>query len=223
MPETEDRPTLASFLADVRGDAVAAARSRDPAAIDAHQIAARGALAARFDRLPRFLDPTGDTPSRGFLASCGFTVHADLDDLMLGVVPPPGWGISASNQPNWCDVRDGRGNRRFRVFLKAAHYDRQAYIATTCRFDIGVALLDADGNARTDGGKPALVGFVVNDRVTDAHAWAGDLLPYDNARSPDAEVRDGHMALLDAQESAAKLWLTARHPAWRDPAACWDD
>ena len=62
------------------------------------------------------------------LAVLGFKLgdHVDGDDLFRYAILPDGWSKRGTDHDMWSEIVDASGEVRFRVFYKAAFYDRHA-------------------------------------------------------------------------------------------------
>ena len=67
--------------------------------------------------------------TREQLTEIGFLFGDDIDDLFVRCSLPPGWKKVATSHTMWCRIVDGTGKTRAEIFLKAAFYDRKAFLS----------------------------------------------------------------------------------------------
>jgi len=132
------------------------------------------------------------------------------DDLFIDVKLPDGWTRCRSTEDSRTSyVCDAVGNKRVRVWYKAASYDRKAYATVLRRFGV-----QARGfNEYTCG-----VCWVLDEKDPSAPVSVFQTEDMKFATSKEYFAADDAGAI----KAPCLLWLSDNYPDWRSPAAYWD-
>lgn len=136
--------------------------------------------------------------TREQLTQIGFRFGADVDDLFVACELPPGWTKRGTDHSMHSELLDEQGRVRAGIFYKAAFYDRRADMSMNRRYSV---------SSYKDGSTKEM------RRV--------DVYDGDSVIKEFGEVKRDDWAGMDALEKAAREWLTAQHPEWQSPLACW--
>jgi hypothetical protein len=184
---------LAALAAASRGDLANALVASTPGGIERQEAAGQRTLVGSA-MLPKEI--SGAT--REELTALGFKFGADVDELFVTCELPPGWAKSGTEHAMHSDLLDDQGRKRAGIFYKAAFYDRRAEMHMNLRYGV---------ESWRDGSSEKV-------RRVDATDCGQVVKEFGEAGRTD-------WAAIDATEAEAKAWLTATHPAWESPLACW--
>jgi len=137
------------------------------------------------------------------LASGGFVLGRDIDDLFREATLPAGWTKVGTDHDMHSDLLDAQGNKRGGIFYKAAFYDRNASFTLYARFCVSMSA--PDGN---NWDSPMRF-HVVKDRGGDAVIYETEMHERTN------------WTAADASEKEAFDWLAEHYPNYRDFSAYW--
>lgn len=123
------------------------------------------------------------------------------DPLFRQATLPAGWTkIAVGDHAMWSHILDDLGRVRFRIFYKAAHYDRHAQMGIERRYDYSIYV---------EGSTPERYAAVVKD---------------DEAVMVTLGERDrDDFAAGDVLRAKCEEWLDEYRPDWRNPLAYWEN
>lgn len=188
---------MAAVSALLRGDLENALVAATPGGIVAQEKAGQQQL-VKSTMFPKDGNATDEQ-----LASGGFVLGRDIDDLFREATLPSGWTKTGTGHDMWSDILDEQGNKRGSIFYKAAFYDRSANFTLYPRYYVSTAALDND-----DWDNPMRF-YVVKDRKGDTVIYKTEM----HERTS--------WALADKHEKEAFDWLTEHYPNYRDFSAYW--
>lgn len=145
--------------------------------------------------------------SRDTLERMGITFGAEVSRLFVAVKLPAGWSVQAADQPFWSVLRDHAQRHRAWIFHKEEGRDSSAHLVLLARYRLNTdEPCDVDGNPQKRG-EHTHVQTVVLD--------GGVILKCFGIRceTDDTQVKRDRFA--------AKQWLTANFPDWKDVTAYW--
>lgn len=184
---------LAALAAASLGDLANAIVASTPGGIERQEAEGQRTLVASA-MLPKEIHGA----TREQLTALGFKFGADVDELFVTCELPPGWTKSGTKHAMHSDLLDGQGRKRAGIFYKAAFYERRADMSMQRRYGV---------ESWRDGSSDKVRRVDVTD--------CGQVI------KEFGEVGRTAWDAMAALEAEAKAWLTATHPEWQSPLACW--
>jgi len=114
----------------------------------------------RMTLIPKEISQRYGSPKRTHadMEKFGFKFNGEHDDIFLKAELPPGWTYRKTEHSMWSEIYDDKDRLRYKVFYKAAFYDRSALIHFTQRYSYELEYPKGDydtivAGLITDGGK----------------------------------------------------------------------
>lgn len=155
-------------------------------------------------QLPRMMYADQQVNARQYLEREGVVFHEECDpkSLFLDVTLPEGWRRK-SGEGAWSYLIDDRMRTRAIIFCDASIFDPDVFLELTSRYTWQRDMSERESTNIVH----------IMDGVTRLHTIREDI-PSDETKRYGA---------LTAIGEAAKKWLDAHYPNWRDPSAYWDE
>lgn len=210
MPLGINMGNPAALSAFAQGDIKNFLAASTPGGIEAQEAAGASAMKAN-SRLPK----SGLLERREALEKIGIVVGEEIDDVLVAVTLPEGWGLEGNNHHDARHMAlfDDRGRQRAYVFIKVAFYDYTGYV----EWNSAITVEDR----RTDSEKD------IYDEPEDAEVTIAVSVVKDGNVLHQTEsvttVRAKHYEAKQSLHAAAREWLDEHFPNHSDPFAYWDE